>query len=165
VPYEEYTPVLYAHDGSGFHVASPEQILVQAQHLVERQFHRKGLLVNQSHIVRALLQLKLGAHPRAVFAAFLLTKHHHLIDYVEIFNGTTDRVVIHMREVLREVLKRHAEAVVVARSDPTGEGTATLSDVADAVKLRWLLAAADIQLLDYLVVGRRITSLAERGNL
>jgi hypothetical protein len=100
-PYEEYTPVLYAHDGSGFRVASPQQILVQAGHLVERHFHRNGLLVNQPHTVRALLQLKLASHPRSVLAAFFLTKRRHLIDYVELFNGTTDRVVVHMREVMR----------------------------------------------------------------
>jgi hypothetical protein len=78
-PYEDYTPVLYAHDGSGFHVVSPEQILVHAQHLVERQFHRDGPLVNNPHIVRAMLQLKLCAHPQAVFAAFLLTKRLYLM--------------------------------------------------------------------------------------
>jgi hypothetical protein len=75
--------------------------------------------VNQPHIVRAMLQLKLGAHPRAVFAAFFLTKNYHLLDYVEIFNGTTDKVVVHMTEVLRAALQRNAEAVIAARSDPT----------------------------------------------
>ena len=161
--YEHYTPVLYAHDGSGFHVASPEQVLVQAQHLVERQFHRGGALIKQPHIVRALLQLKLGAHPQAVFACFFLTKRYELIDYVEIFNGTTDKVTVHMREVMREALKRHAEAVIAARGDPTGEGTPTLQYLATAAKLRWLLAMSDIHLLDYLVVGKTITSLSKRG--
>ena len=158
-------PVLYAHDGAGFHVASPEQVLVHAQHLVQRQFHRDGPLVNQPHIVRAMLQLKLGAHPRAVFAAFFLTKNYHLLDYVELFSGTTDKVVIYMREVLRAALQRNAEAVIAARSDPTGVGTPTLLDLADAAKLRWLLGTMDIHLVDYLIVGREIASLAERGHL
>jgi DNA repair protein RadC len=117
-------PVLYAHDGAGFRVASPGQVLVQAQHLVQRQFHRDGPLVNQPQIVRAMLQLKLGAHPRAVFAA-----------------------------------------VIAARNDPAGVGTPTLLGLADASKLRWLLGTMDIPLVDYLIVGREIASLLERGHL
>jgi DNA repair protein RadC len=165
VPYRDYTPVLYAHDDSGFCVASPEQVLVQAQHLVERQFHRDGPLVNNPRIIRAMLELKLAAHEQSVFAAFFLTKRLHLIDYVELFNGTTDKVLIHMREITRAALKHHAEAVIAARNDPTGEGTPTLMDLADASKLRWLLGTMDIKLLDYLVVGKKIVSLSERGNL
>jgi DNA repair protein RadC len=100
-----------------------------------------------------------------VFAAFFLTKNYHLLDYVELFNGTTDKVVIYMREVLRAALQRNAEAVIAARGDPTGVGKPTLLDLADAAKLRWLLGTMDIHLVDYLIVGREITSLAQRGQL
>src|SRR5262245_22227209 len=74
VAYEEFTPVFYMHDGSEFRVASPRELLVQAQHLISRSFHRKGRLIDQPHVVRALLQVQLAAHPRAVFALVLLTR-------------------------------------------------------------------------------------------
>jgi DNA repair protein RadC len=70
-----------------------------------------------------------------------------------------------MSKVMREALKRHAEGVIAARNDPTGEGTPTVKDLATASKLRWLLEMADMHLLDYLIVERRITSLQERENL
>jgi DNA repair protein RadC len=73
-------------------------VLVQAQLLVERHFHRGGPIVNRPDTVRAMLQLKLSAHPHSVFACFFLTKRYEWIDYVELFNGTTDNVVVHLRE-------------------------------------------------------------------
>jgi DNA repair protein RadC len=67
-----------------------------------------------------------------------------------------------MREILRAALERHAEAVIAARNDPTGEGTPTLLNVGDASKLRWLLGSMDIKLLDYLIVGKNHVSCGER---
>jgi DNA repair protein RadC len=114
------------------------------------------------HALRALLHVQLAAHPRVVFAAILLTRRWRLIDYVELFNGTTDHVVVHARVVVQEVLRRHAEAVIVARSDPTGEGKVSARDMADARKLKAALGCVEIRLLDYLVVGKTIGSMAER---
>jgi DNA repair protein RadC len=162
-PYEDFTPVFYAHNGSEFRVASPLEILVHAQHLISRSFHRKGPLIDQPHLVRALLHVQLGAHLHSVFALVLLSKDLRLLDFVEVFNGTTDHVVVHTREVVRETLKRNAAAVIAARSDPTGEGKPTEADVAAARRIREVMMNLDIRLLDYLIVGNTIASLAERG--
>ena len=88
-----------------------------------------------------------------------------LIDYLEVFHGTTDHVVVYAREVVRAALERNAGAVIVARNDLTGEGTASPRDVMDARRIRSALAGAEIPLLDYLIVGREILSMAERGIL
>src|SRR5262249_37901757 len=119
VPYEELSPVFYTHTGSEFTVATPCEVLKHAQHLVQRSFHRQGLLVEQRHVVRALLQLRLASHARAVFALILLSRDLRVLDFIEMFYGTTDDVVVHSREVVREVLKRNAASVIAARNDPT----------------------------------------------
>jgi RadC-like JAB domain/Uncharacterized protein conserved in bacteria (DUF2188) len=103
-------------------VASPRQILEQAQRLVSARFHRKRLLIDQPHVVRALLQVRLAAHPRVVFAALFLDRRLRLLDYVELFTGALDQVVIHPREVIREALRTNAAGVIVARNDPSGDG-------------------------------------------
>jgi DNA repair protein RadC len=165
VPYEDYVPVFFMHDGSSARMASPREILVHAQYLIARRFHRKGLLLNQLHVVRALLHAQLAAHPRTVFAALFLSRDMRLLDFAEIFTGTVNHVGIHPREVLREALHRNAEAIILARNDPTGDGAAWPLDAADALRVRRALTAADIKMIDYLIVGREITSLAEMGVL
>ena len=113
--------MFYAHDGSGFRVASPREILEHAQHLISRRFHRDGPLMDQVHAVRALLHVQLAEHPRSVFAMLLLDRRGRLIDYLEV--------------------------------------------LMDARLIRRALAGAEIPLLDYLIVGRTILSMAERGIL
>jgi DNA repair protein RadC len=163
---DEYcSPILYTHDGTGFRVASPLRVLEQARLLIHQRFHDKAPLLDQPRLVRALLQVQLAAHPNAVFAALFLNRRLHLIDFVEIFHGTIDHVLVHPREVLRETLRRNAEAVIAARNDPSGCSEPSPRDIMDAIQLRYALAVADIRLLDYLIVGQSITSMAERGIL
>ena len=72
-------------------------------------------------------------------------------------------VRVHPREVVREALHRNAQAVIAARNDPTGDAEPTRRDIADACLLRYVLGQIEIKLVDYLIVGEKIKSMAERG--
>lgn len=163
--YEKCTPVFYIHHGAGFRIATPAEILRHAQHLISRRFCRNEPLVDQVDTVRAILHLQLAGHLSVVFAALLLDRRLRLIDYVEIFRGSVAEVVVHPREVVREALRRNATGVIIARNDPTGDGQPSDADFLDIKRLRAAFEYVEIRLLDYLIVGQRITSLAERGML
>jgi DNA repair protein RadC len=161
--YEYCTPVLYSHDGSGFRVASPHQIIAHAQHLISQHVHRNDPLINRPDVVRAILQMQLAAHRHVVFAAFFLTAHNRLIAFVELFRGDHEHVKLPRGEFVKEALRRHARAVIAARNEPSGDPMLTPHDKQYARDLRDGLSLVDIRLIDYLVVGETVTSLAERG--
>jgi DNA repair protein RadC len=153
IPHEYCTPVLYRHDGSGFRVASPQQIIAHAQHLISERFHRNDPLINRPEIVRAILQMQLAAHRHVVFAAFFLTGQHRLIAFVELFNGDMVEVTVPRGEFVREALQRNARAVIAARNEPSGEPAMTLRETRTARDLGEALSLVDVKLLDYLIVG------------
>jgi DNA repair protein RadC len=163
IPHEYCTPVLYSHDGSGFRVASPHQIIAHAQHLISQHVHRNDPLIDRPDVVRAILQMQLAAHRHVVFAGFFLTAHHRLIAFVELFNGDHAEVAVPCGEFIKEALQRHARAVIAARNEPSGEATLRHREIRIARELRDGLSLVDIKLLDYLIVGSdAVTSMAER---
>ena len=163
IPQDGCTPALYTLDSCGVRVASPHQILEQAQILISSRFHRGAPLLDQPHLIHALLRARLAAHPRAVFGALFFDRRKRLIEFVEMFNGTVDGVTVYPREVMREAMHRNAEVVLGARNDPTGDAEPSRRDVLSAQMLRRALALIDVPLLDYLIVGETVTSLAERA--
>jgi RadC-like JAB domain len=63
---------------------------------------------------------KLGTLVREVFAVIFLDKRHRLISYQEMFQGTIDGASVRPREVVKEVLKQNAAAVILAYPHPSG---------------------------------------------
>jgi len=94
-----------------------------------------------------------------------LDKRHRLIEYVELFRGTIDGASVHPREVVKEALARNAAALICTHGHPSGDPTPSQADELITVKLKEALALVDIRLLDHLIVGNTISSMAEMGLL
>ena len=58
-----------------------------------------------------------------------------------------------------------AEGVICVRTDARGKSEATAHDVSTAQWLRKLFDVLEIPLMDYIVVGKRMTSLKSKGLL
>jgi DNA repair protein RadC len=72
-------------------------------------------------------------------------------------------VKVHTKEVLRAALACDAEKVVCARTSPDGTWEPTAADVATALRLRKAFQMMDMEMVDYYVVGERMSSLEARG--
>jgi DNA repair protein RadC len=112
------------------------------------------------------LSLKLGTLDHEVFALIFLDKRHRVISYLEMFRGTIDGASVHPREVVKEVLKQNAAAVILAHPHPSGVAEPSQADEFITTRLKEALGLIDVRVLDHIIIaGADSTSMAERGLL
>jgi DNA repair protein RadC len=117
--------------------------------------------VNQ---VRHFLTAQLRHKAHEVFAALFLDNQHRLLLYKELFQGTIDGASVYPREVVKQVLKINAAAVIFAHNHPSGVAEPSQADRHITQQLRDALALVEVRVLDHFVVGEgEVTSFAERG--
>jgi DNA repair protein RadC len=156
---------LYVREGDQFREAAPQDVLDRAQALIAQRFRSGAPVLSAPNRTREFLRLKLGALDHEVFAVLFLDKRHRLIEYVELFRGTIEGASVHPREVVKEALARNAAALICTHGHPSGDPTPSQADELITVKLKEALALVDIRLLDHLIVGNTISSMAEMGLL
>ncbi len=150
---------LLVKDEDGFREASAEEIIQRAQGLVSDLFCSQRPLLSLPDM-QELLRIQLAPRYRSTFAALLLDRRFRFIDFVEIFHGGVDGVCMHTREVVRELLSRNAEVVILARNDTAQCTDVSAADVLVLRQLREALAYVDIRVLDYFVIGADVLSVA-----
>lgn len=74
-----------------------------------------------------------------------------------------DSASVHPREVVRVCLKHNAAAVILAHNHPSGVAEPSAADRNITHQLRDALALIGTRVLDHLVVGEQVTSMAARG--
>ena len=82
-------------------------------------------------------------------------------------NGTTDRVSIYPREVLKKALNLGASSVVIVHNHPSGQVQPSPADIAITQELYTTLMAGNIRFLDHLIIGsgRKVYSFSAHGQL
>jgi DNA repair protein RadC len=135
---------------------------ISRRHMAE-QLTREHVFssVNQ---VRHFLTAQLRHKAHEVFAALFLDNQHRLLLYKELFQGTIDGASVYPREVVKQVLKINAAAVIFAHNHPSGVAEPSQADRHITQQLRDALALVEVRVLDHFVVGEgEVTSFAERG--
>jgi DNA repair protein RadC len=156
---------LYVREGDAFYEAPARQILLRAQELIDRQFHRPCVVLSNPQLVRVFLKVHLGRYEHEVFAALFLDAHHRLIEYVELFRGTIDVAQVYAREMVKEALARNAAAVVLAHNHPSGVGQPSKADERMTMQLKEALDLVGVKVVDHIIVGESVTSFVELGLL
>lgn len=117
-------------------------------------------------VVREWLRLYCANLEHEVFIILHLNTRNCLIEAQELFRGTLSQTSVYPREVVKEVLKRNAAAVVMAHNHPSGNCDASRADELLTQNLRSALTLVDVKVLDHFVVaGTAILSFAESGRL
>ena len=114
---------------------------------------------------RDYLLLQLRDREHEIFACLFLDTKHRVIVFEEMFRGTLDGASVHPREVVKTALRHNAAAVIAAHNHPSGVAEPSRADELLTGRLKDALALVEIRLLDHLIVGETVTSLAERGML
>jgi len=156
---------LYVRDGAGYRAATSQDIFDRAQALMAQRFRAGTPVLDSPSKTRAFLRLRLGVLDHEVFGILCLTSRHRLIEYVELFRGTIDGASVHPREVVKEALARNASALICCHGHPSGDPSPSRADELVTHRLKDALALVDIRLLDHLVVGDTVSSMAELGLL
>ena len=98
--------------------------------------------------------------------ALYLDNQLRVIATGELARGTLSQASVYPREVVREALRHHAAALIVAHNHPSGLAEASAADRGFTQQLKQALALVDIKLLDHLIVaGAAVVSMAELGGL
>ena len=154
---------LYVRESNLFREATPEETLVAAHHAISKRF-RRGAALNSPQLVREYLRITFATLDHEVFCVLLLDSHHRLLSFQEMFRGTIDSAAVFPREVVKEVLKHNAAAVIFAHNHPSGRAEPSVADECITRRLKEALALIDVRVLDHLVVaGTTFVSMAERG--
>jgi DNA repair protein RadC len=156
---------LYVREGEAFYEAPVHQVLLQAQELIDQQFHRQCSVPFNAQLVRVFLKIHLGRPDYEVFAVLFLDSSHRLIEYVELFRGTVDAAQVHPREVVMEALARNAAAVILVHNHPSGVAEPSQRDVRMTTRLRAALDLVGVKIVDHMIVGESIASFVELGIL
>lgn len=142
--------------------ASPEEILKAADSIINKRY-RRGVPIQSPQSSISLFRQKLAMQNYEVFAVLFLDNKHRVIEYKELFQGTIDSAQVHPRVVAQEALVLNAAAVIVAHNHPSGIAEPSYADKHITHKLKEALALVDIRLLDHIIIGDEVTSLAEQG--
>jgi DNA repair protein RadC len=103
---------------------------------------------------------------KEVFQVLLLNSKNHIIDIVEIEEGTVDQANPHIREIAMKVLQNFAASIIAAHNHPSGEPEPSREDGVFTKNLVTACRALQINVLDHIIIGdNRYYSFAEHKRL
>ena len=140
-----------------------QAVLEMGRRHLHQTLERPGAFTNPQ-AVKTYLSSQLRHLPHEVFACLFLDTQNRLIKYEPLFTGTIDAASVYPREVVKQVLKHNAAAVMFAHNHPSGIAEPSVSDERITRKLVSALNLVDVRVLDHFVVGDgEVISMAERG--
>jgi DNA repair protein RadC len=152
-------------DISGNYVTVERDSLIQTTvEQIRDSFSTKPTLSSSSAATNHI-QALIGHLEHEVFYSIWLNSQHQIIEHGELFKGTIDSSTVYPREVVKTGLRVNAAAVIFAHNHPSGSAEPSQADIKITKRLQDALELVDIRVLDHLVIGSSVTSMAERGLL
>jgi len=140
-------------------------VLELARRVAEEQLMRRHTLAEPGsvkHYFKTALVHRTVEHCLALY----LDSQLNLIASGELARGTLAQASVYPREVVREALRHHAAALILAHNHPSGAARPSQADRDFSRRLKQALALVDIRLVDHLIVaGDTVVSMAELGLL
>ena len=82
-----------------------------------------------------------------------------------LFNGTIDSASVYPRVIAQKCLEYGASAVILAHNHPSGSNIASNADIGITKRISKALELFDIRVLDHLIVGSHVISMAQQGSM
>jgi DNA repair protein RadC len=153
---------LYTRVNNEFELAGIEEI---AAAYIECTKGTVGSVIRSPMDTEDFLKARLAGLEHESFCIIYLDNRHRVIDFDELFRGTVDGTSVYPREVVKESLARNAAAIILAHNHPSGVAEPSQADERITKRLKAALELVDIRVLDHLIVGETVTSMASRGSL
>jgi DNA repair protein RadC len=121
--------------------------------------------INSPADAAALIQYEMGLLEKEHLRVFLLDTRNHVMDIVEIYQGSVNSSQVRVGEIFRAAVGRLASAIIVAHNHPSSDPTPSPDDVAVTRAIVQAGKLLDIETLDHLIIGQggRWISMKERG--
>jgi len=144
---------------------SRDEIINLALDLQFKNLQSAPIMANPQE-VKNYFRIRLADNTREVFSVMFLTSKHALIECQDMFAGTIDSAQVSIREILIEVLRLNAAAIIVAHNHPSGIPEPSHADRHLTSSIESALSHISVNLLDHIIVGDGCcVSLAEQGSL
>jgi len=149
------------------HPLTEKQIINAARSIIRNQYSQKRVRIKDSaDSIQAARTLFLSSYEHEVFGCIYLSNKHDVLSTEELFRGTIDSSAVHPREVVKRCLEVNAAAVIFVHNHPSGDATASQSDINITQTLMRALGLVDIRVVDHIIVGGlKACSLVEMGHL
>jgi DNA repair protein RadC len=112
-----------------------------------------GTAIDSPDAVSEYLRAQLRDSQQEIFALLLLDARHRVLAFEPISFGTLNAATVHPREVVKQVLKHNAAAVILAHNHPSGVAEPSAADRLLTERLVQALKLIDVAVLDHLVIG------------
>jgi DNA repair protein RadC len=155
----------YLRDDGEYAEATSDEILACAQNIISERFAGDSTPLINPVLVRAYLRLHIGALDYEVFGMLHLDKGHRLIAAENIFRGTVDHSVVHVRELVRSVCTRRTAAVILYHNHPSGRAEPSPEDERLTYRIKHVFDAIEVRVLDHIIIGKGYYSFSEAGLL
>ena len=127
---------------------------------------KSSMQIKSSKDVIGLFMPRLRDIKKEVFQVLLLNTKNHIIDIVEIDEGTVDQANPQIREIALKALQNFAAAIIAAHNHPSGDPEPSKEDEVFTKNLRGACGALQINFLDHIIIGdNRYYSFAEHRRL
>ena len=160
-----FRSLMVQEEDGRYRLATGEEIIEAARAEMDRRFRRGSEALSSPELTKEFLRVRLAPQPYEVFAAIWLDNRHRVLAFDELFRGTIDGASVHAREVVRAAMKHNAAAAIFAHNHPSGVAEPSQADLRITQRLKDALDLVDVRVLDHLVVGEGMCSLAERGQI
>lgn len=140
-----------------------QDIINQAISIINSKMKTYDISLTSPALVKSFLKLKLALVEQEVFSVIFLDNQHRVIEYRPMFFGTINAASVYPREVVKCAINCNAAAVILAHNHPSGISDPSSADISLTKRLSDALGLVDVRVIDHLIVGREVTSFAERG--
>lgn len=153
---------LFIKEGRRF-IPAPNQTIINEAREIYAVYFPDTQALTSPDIVKEYLRYAIGTAENERFLALYLTNQHRIITLDVLFYGTIDSASVYPREMVKGCLKHNAAAVIFAHNHPGGSTELSEADRHITKKLKNALSLLDIRVLDHLIVGADIYSMADHG--
>jgi DNA repair protein RadC len=153
---------LYIRHGRRYSQATAEQVLEAAAHYQLNRFSQ-GTPIRAPADAKVFVASQLRHLEDEHFGALFLDTRHRVICWELLFSGTVDGATVYPRVVVKRALKHNAAGLILAHNHPSGDPEPSAADRSITERLRRALELIEVRVLDHLIVGNDVSSMAERG--
>lgn len=140
-------------------------LLELARRAIEEDLTGSSALRHPSQVKQYCMTVLGHRHVEHCIALYL-DNQLRVIATGELARGTLSQASVYPREVVREALRHHAAALIVAHNHPSGLAEPSAADRVFTQQLKRALALVDIKLVDHLIVaGAAVISMAEQDGI
>ena len=120
--------------------------------LGEEKIINKTTLLSWQDVIR-YCRTRIGSIEKECFLVIYADSKNSIISADELASGTTDKVAVYPREIVRKALQYHATAIILVYNHPSGSTEPSKQDIAMTKLINQAITAIDARLHDHLIIS------------